>query len=99
MKITIVGVISHIGEPKQAGTSEVRDVVLHKKYHDPDSGELKGEDYYPIQIWTDKWSDFEKVYHVSSKMEIKGFINGRRIEKDGKVSHYLNITGREFRTV
>jgi len=97
MKITITGTVSHIGEFKQAGASEVREVVLHKMYHDPDTGALKGEDYYPVQIWKDRYIDFEKAYHTSAKLEIKGFVNGRKIEKDGKASHYLNLTGREFR--
>ncbi|OHB72384.1 MAG: hypothetical protein A2W17_04485 [Planctomycetes bacterium RBG_16_41_13] len=98
-KITIKGEIIRVSDPKTAGTGTVREVVLLKKYHDPQTGELKNEDYYPCQIWQDKFPDFEKCYHVNSKMEITGFINGRKIPKDGGDNFFLNFVGKSFKTL
>lgn len=99
MKIILRGTISKIHEPRTAGTSEITEVCLNKKYHDPDSGELKGEDNYPIQIWTEKLSEFKKCYEISSKMEITGFLNGRLVEKDGTPKCFMNFTAQKFSTI
>jgi len=96
MKIEIRGQISQIGEPREAGKSLVREIIISKKYFDSNTGELKGEDYYPVQIWEDVFPEFEKAYTKSSNMVILGYVNGRRAEKDGSVSHFLNITGKSF---
>lgn len=99
MKVKITGVISKVGEFKKAGNSEVMEVILNKKYHDQDTGELKGEDHYPVQIWKDIFPRFEACLNFSSKMEITGFLNGRKAGTDDKQSFYMNFTAREFRTL
>lgn len=96
MKMSIKGTVHHIGEPRAAGQGTVTEVILNKKYHDPETGELKNEDYYPVQIWQDKFADFQKCFERSSRMEINGFINGRLVEKDGKQSCFMNFTGQKF---
>ena len=96
MKVEQIGTVTKIGEPKTAGKSEVREIVLNKKYHDPDTGDLKSEDNYPVQIWSDKWSDFEKAYQKNAKMKITGFINGRLIDKAGVERCFMNFVGQNF---
>jgi hypothetical protein len=97
MKIKMRGTVAKIGEPKKAGNSTVREIVLNKKYHDPDSGDLKSEDNFPVQIWEDKFPDFEKQYHVSSLMEIEGFLNGRLVGEGGEARCFMNFVGRSFK--
>jgi len=98
MKITLKGTITKVGEIKATEKSEVREIILNKKYHDPETGELKAEDNYPVQIWKDDMPEFAKAYDKSSRMEISGFLNGRLIDKDGKHTCFMNFTGKKFST-
>lgn len=98
MKVTQRGTVTKIGEPKKAGNSQVREIILNKKYHDPDSGELKSEDHYPVQIWEDKFAEFEKQYQVSALMEIEGFINGRLTGEGDNQRCFMNFVGRKFKS-
>jgi hypothetical protein len=97
MKITIKGTVTKIGEPKAAGSSEVREIWLNKKYHDAETGELKSEDTYPLQIWKDQFADFEKCYTTSAKMEVTGFINGRLVGEGNEARCFMNFIGRSFK--
>ena len=97
MKLTIKGGVTRIGDIQTAGNSAIRTVVISKKYHDPETGELKSEDHYPVQIWEDKWAEFKQAYDQSSYMEVEGYLNGRKKEKDGQVGYFFNFKGRNFK--
>lgn len=99
MKVTLRGEITHVGEPRTAGASEVKEVIIHRKYHDPDTGELKGEDYFPVQVWKDKWNELNSSMGKGNKVEMQGFVNGRRTEKNGEPSYFCNIVARSFKNV
>ena len=97
MKMTIRGTVTQIGEPRVTDKSEVTEIIINKKYHDPETGELKAEDNYPCQIWKKQFLEFEKCYHKNSMMEVTGFLNGRKVDKDGRQSFFLNFVGTEFK--
>jgi len=99
MKVTLRGEVIKVGDARTAGTSEVKEIVIHRKYHDPDTGELKGEDFFPVQVWKDRWREMEEAIKPSSKVEMTGFVNGRRIEKDGTASFFCNIVAHSFKNV
>lgn len=99
MKVTLRGEVHKIGDARTAGSSEVKEIIIHRKYHDPDTGEMKGEDFFPVQVWKDKWEEMNKVLAVSSKVEMQGFVNGRRTEKNGEASYFCNIVARSFKNI
>lgn len=98
-KVTIRGEIHKIGEARTAGNSEVKEIIIHRKYHDPDTGELRGEDFFPVQIWEQNWDEFKKCVEHSGKVEMSGFVNGRRTVKDGSASYFCNIVAKSFKNI
>jgi len=99
MKLEITGTVTKIGIPKTAGKSQVREIILNKKYHDADTGELRSEDDYPVQIWEDDFKAFEATYGRSAKMKISGFINGRKFGDADNEKCFMNFVGKKFATI
>jgi single-stranded DNA-binding protein len=96
MKVTLRGRIIEVSEPRTAGSSEVVEVIIHREFYDQDTGEKKGEDFFPVQVWKEKYEQFQKILEYGKKVEMKGFVNGRRTEKDGRPSFFCNIVAKEF---
>jgi len=95
-KITINGTIVRIGETKEIKSGNVREVIVCRKYHDPQSGELKSEDFYPVQVFKDCYEKYQELIYAGKKVSVNGFVNGRRSEKDGSTSYFCNIVAKEF---
>ena len=95
-KITINGTIVRIGDTKEIRSGNVREVIVGRKYHDPQSGELKSEDFYPVQVFKDCHEKHQDLITVGQRVSINGFVNGRRSEKDGSTSYFCNIVAKEF---
>jgi len=96
-KITIKGTITKVGQPRKAGSGEVTEVILNKKFHDPETGALKNEDNYPLQIWQDKFAEFKKAFEKSSLMEVTGFINGRTVGEGENEKSFINFVAQSFK--
>jgi len=95
-KVTLRGTIESVSEERQAGTSKVKEVVIHRTFHDPDTGEKKGEDFFPVQVFEKCFDSLESVITSTGKIEMQGFVNGRKTEKDGKPSYFCNIVAKSF---
>jgi single-stranded DNA-binding protein len=99
MKVTLRGNILQISEPRQVGSAQVVEIVINKKFYDQNTGELKGEDFYPVQVWDNVWPELNKVIEKGGMVEMQGFVNGRKIEKDGKPSFFCNIVAKSFKNI
>jgi hypothetical protein len=111
MKVTLKGTVTKIGEPKEIkgsegrGTTSIRQVVLQKKSFNHDSGELISDDSFPVQVWEKDMTLFNAAYHVSAKMEIDAYLNGKEYTKkdvaegEDEQGFFLNLTGKAFRTI
>ena len=95
-KITLTGTIARVNDAKTIASGTVREVIINRKYHDPESGELKNEDWFPVQVFKDQEKIAGELLTPGRKVKMEGYVNGRRSEKDGTASYFCNIVAKSF---
>ena len=107
MKVTLKGIVTKFGEVKEIKGANgnpdttIQEIILQKKSFNTETGELRSDDVFPIQIWGKDLTLFNAAYSLSSKMEIDCYLNGKKYTKEGTTDekYFLSLTGKAFRTV
>jgi hypothetical protein len=99
MKVTIKGTVKSCTDARTVSNGSICELVLEKKYHDPDTGEIKSTDFFPIQFWNDMFEKYAAAVKVSKVLEVTGYLNGKLNSKDGNDKAFLSITAKEFKPI
>lgn len=95
-KVTITGTITEIGESKKIASGEVLQVVVNRKSHDPNTGKLKNEDHFPVQVFNPLKMNPAPDLIKGQKVRVEAYVNGRMSDKDGTPSYFCNLVAKSI---
>ena len=76
MKVEITGRVLELGEPFETKNGKMQEVVLVKKFINPETDET-AENYYPVSLAP----ELTGKYQLNDKLKVTGYINGRKSDQ------------------
>jgi hypothetical protein len=91
MKVNIKGKVISVSDEILTGETRMVRAVLHSEFFDNSTGTKKGEDWFETTIFNDNIEKLRPKELLGKTVNANCYLNGRKSEKDGKVSYYANL--------